>query len=518
MKKHFIALFALLGCGVLSGASLHKVVVYPAQAQLFYRLDTQLASGEYTLVFRGLPHTIQAQSIRWRMPRNVQLLSWETRIFPLDPSAVPPSIRSLHDSLDHYTMLVDSFERLKQHYQWLAKMLQANWSVKGKEALLWEDVDEMFKYLDRKNQWLLLQISQAKAALARAREKQQYWKKRWETASRPYLKEGEIALHVRVTTRRSFRIGLDFLVRNASWTPEYRIRAYPQKGRLSWMLMGNIQQTTGKDWQVDTIILTNATPHQYLYVPRLTPWYLVIEEPGKKKTVATRTFDAAIPAMQKREAKATEASPTVSEQQQTLLHEFQVVHPPAVPSTGQRIPLVLRIISPQATFEYRLYPSRNENAILTALISNVDQYRLIRAQAKVFINGRYNGQVHINPFTTDNRLIVAMGSDERIKIRKKLISKQRRGPGLGGTITASYKYQYTLKNHYNWEVKTLTIDQIPISPDRRVKVSSRAGSGIEEAATGIVKWPYTLSGNGEKSWTLEFSVSYPKDLKVVNLP
>ncbi|GEM_PF-7031750 len=516
MKK-LLTVFLFMSILYASGtcAALKKVVAYPAQAQLFYQLDTQLTPGVHTIIFRGLPHAINKQSIRWDLPSSIQLLSWETKVFPIDPSGVPTAIQSLYDSVKHYTILVDSFSRTKKHYMWMIKMLEANRSVKGKEALLWEDIDEVFNYFDQKNRWLLRQISIVNQRLSKAQEKQRYWQERWQAASRPYLKEGEIALHIRMNNRKAVQIRLDFLVSNAAWSPEYRITAMPNKNRLSWMLMGNIRQTTGKDWHTDTLILTNATPHQYLYVPRLTPWYLLIREPGKEKAMRTYAPAAAMPESDM--ARAT-GKPEISEQQSTLLHEFRILHPPVIPSTGTQIPMVLRIISPEATFEYHLYPSRSRNAILTARVRKVDQYRLIKAPAKVFINGRYNGQVSINPFTADNELTVALGNDERIRIQKKLLKKERRGPSLGGTITVNYRYQYTLKNHYSWEVKTLTIDQIPISTDRRVKVSTRPGNGVEDAATGIIKWPYSVNANSRKSWTLDFSVSYPKDLKVVNLP
>ncbi len=500
--------------GIAAKPRLEKVVVYPSEAQLWYALDTQLAPGYHRLVFADLPHSVVRESVRWRVPKNVQLMEWSVKVVPTDPADVPPAVRAYYDSLMHYERLVDSFDRVKRHYRLLQKVLSANMDVKGREALLPEDVEDIFQYIDAKNRWILRRMDEAAEALERMEHHRDYWQKRWAEASRPYQNEGEVVVTVRVTSvrRRPFRIGLDFLVKNAAWHPEYRITAYPHKQMTTWMLMGNVEQTTGKDWSPDTLVLTNATPQQYLYVPRLTPWYLVVHEPKEGK-VAARTFEAAV-----MEGAPPAAKRAVTESRQMLLHEFSVVRPPRIPSTGERIPIVLRLVSPQVAFEYRLYPSSNTAAILTALVENVDQYRLIKAPAKVFIGNRYNGRTHIDPFTTDGRLVVPLGGDDRVTVEKTLVRKQKRGPGISGTYTIEYRYQYTVTNHYNWEVKTVTYDRVPLSPDRRVKVNYRADGALVDDASGVIRWPATLGADARRKWTLEISVTYPKELQIYNLP
>ncbi len=515
MKWIGLVLGVMLAYSAFGRQRLEKVIVYPSQAQLWYSLDTQLTPGYHRLIFTDLPHSIVSSSIRWRASGSIQLLEWKVNEVPTDPDDVPSFIRPIYDSMQQYDLLVDSFERMVKHYATLQQLLQANMDVKGREALLPEDVEDIYQYVDRKNQYLLARLAKFRKKASRANQFFKYWKNRWDKASKPYQRETEVVLNIRVTSarERKFRVILDFLTKNASWHPEYRITAYPKKGVMTWMLMGNIHQQTGKDWHPDTLVLTNATPQQYLYVPRLSPWYLVVRD-LQQKNIAMRTFAAPEVAADPSDASSPRK---VQETQEVLLHEFSVVRPPKVPSTGEAIPVMLRLFSPKVSFEYRIYPSRSSSAILTGLVDNVDQYHFIKAPAKVFIKGRYNGRTQINPFSPDNQLVVSMGSDDNVVIEKKMIRKQRRGPGISGQYTVEYRYQYMLRNHYGWDVKALAIDQVPISPDRRVKVSYRTDGGIVDDG-GLIKWPMVVPARDAKQWTLEIDISYPKELQILNLP
>lgn len=158
------------------------------------------------------------------------------------------------------------------------------------------------------------------------------------------------------------------------------------------------------------------------------------------------------------------------------------------------------VIAYEIEFKLDIYttPKVDSTAFMVAKVHNYIKYSFFKCNANVFLNNRFIGTTLINPVSDDGTMIVSLGPDNKIQVRrvpeKQLSSKSF----IGGTNTKEELYAIKIINGKPVPAHIIVVDQLPVSTHAKVMVErTTLSGGVVEDATGKVTWEIDINPNEE---------------------
>ena len=136
----------------------------------------------------------------------------------------------------------------------------------------------------------------------------------------------------------------------------------------------------------------------------------------------------------------------------------------------------------------------------------------------IFFEGMYIGRTYLNPEVTSDSLIISLGRDDRISVKRTMLKDYTSKKIVGSNKTELKGYEITLRNNKNQAVSLEVLDQIPLSKNKEIEVKVEEISGATyNADFGRLLWDVDLSPGESKKIRLVYSVKYPKDKQISGL-
>lgn len=168
-----------------------------------------------------------------------------------------------------------------------------------------------------------------------------------------------------------------------------------------------------------------------------------------------------------------------------------------------------------AEFEYFAAPLLNENVFLTAKVKDWNKYDLLPGDASIYSEGSYAGTTFINPYQTEEELIISMGTDTNIVIERKQLNNLKDKSLFGTSRIVTRNYEITLRNNKPIDVLVKVYDRIPVSQNKEIKVDTQNVSSAQyDEKTGILFWTIPIMPKQAVKKQLGYEVKYPKTKKV----
>ena len=168
-----------------------------------------------------------------------------------------------------------------------------------------------------------------------------------------------------------------------------------------------------------------------------------------------------------------------------------------------------------AEFEYFAAPLLNENVFLTAKVKDWNKYDLLPGDASIYSEGSYAGTTFINPYQTDEELIISMGTDTNLVIERKQLNNLKDKSLFGTSRIVTRNYEITLRNNKPIDVIVKVYDRIPVSQNKEIKVDTQNVSSAQyDEKTGILFWTIPIMPKQAVKKQLGYEVKYPKTKKV----
>lgn len=163
-----------------------------------------------------------------------------------------------------------------------------------------------------------------------------------------------------------------------------------------------------------------------------------------------------------------------------------------------------------AEYLFSTVPYEDPSVYLTGKIKNFSNYNLIPCEAKLYLGNTYIGSTNIPDGETE--LVLSLGRDNSIDVRKERIRKQHTEPRLARDQSDQYGYRISLTNHRDEAKAVQVIDRMPVSREVDVRVTIENPSETPEidGETGKLKWNVTLDASGKKTIEYAYRVTYPK--------
>lgn len=355
---------------------------------------------------------------------------------------------------------------------------------------------------------------------------------------------GVIKLELESDEEQETEIELQYFDISADWTPHYDIRLDDTKKTVSFVLKGNIAQTTGESWMDASISVSTGKFSQRRYKGELPVW----------RVNHTRMMDRFFGSIKLSEDMDDDCFYDEADEEESC-EEIKKLSVPGflAPVGATRSAISSRVAGPSASYEtdtsdntiidnqnsviYKLAdkctvlnakgsgtvtvinheipciidiyttPKLDCSAFMVAKVKDYAKYSFIKCNANIFFNNRFVGQTLIDPVGDDGIMLVSLGQDNKILV-KRIVEKQLSSKSfIGGTQVKEELYSIKVANKKPIPAHLIIVDQIPVSSDAKVTVETTTLSkGIVEDTTGKVTWEIDLNPDEEVDLRLGFKI------------
>lgn len=201
----------------------------------------------------------------------------------------------------------------------------------------------------------------------------------------------------------------------------------------------------------------------------------------------------------------------VKEQKAQFGYEFEIKQPLTMTSDGKTTTTEIARYQLPATYQYLGIPRADKDAFLVADATQWQQYSLLEGEASVYFENSFVGKTILDPTVVNDTLHFSLGRDNGIRIQRTKVSDRSTRRLLATTQEQNLTWRITVKNSRKEAVSLTLRDQIPVSENSNITVTTEELSGGQlDKTTGIVEWQLQLQPNEQREFIVAYRVKYPK--------
>lgn len=339
------------------------------------------------------------------------------------------------------------------------------------------------------------------------------------------------------------KIRLNYLVENATWHPQYKLRADKGgKDQVTLEYLAGIVQNTGEDWNNVKLVLStaqpmlNATPPdlQTLHVlaaPKSTPLPNAMELEEQIKGLRAR---AQKDLNEKKQMSGAGLVNTAAAREQS----FELFNPEAAvkrgcmlsyregPTVNYRIATALTVPSRndeqvlevarselKGEFYFKAVPILSPHAYRMAEMVNKGENVILPGEATMYSGTDFVGQMALPLVAVGESFTVGFGVDPQLQVSRAMIDKLR--TTSGGNQQLRYDYRIMVSNYKAEKVKLQVWDRLPYADNDSIGVnlikttpelSKDSLYQREQRSGNLLRWDITADANshGEKATPINF--------------
>ena len=240
-----------------------------------------------------------------------------------------------------------------------------------------------------------------------------------------------------------------------------------------------------------------------------------VERRRSSRNEVAHALEGTVPgvAITKSKAKAKQESNLIDvrEQKAQFGYEFEIKQPLTMTSDGKTTTTEIARYQLPATYQYLGIPRADKDAFLVADATEWQQYSLLEGEANVYFENSFVGKTILDPTVVNDTLHFSLGRDNGIRIQRTKVSGRSTRRLLSTTQEQNLTWRITVKNSRKEPVSLTLRDQIPVSENSNITVTTEELSGGQlDKTTGIVEWQLQLLPNEQREFIVAYRVKYPK--------
>ncbi len=348
-------------------------------------------------------------------------------------------------------------------------------------------------------------------------------------------------------------IRLNYLVDNASWNPQYKLRADKAgKEQVTLEYLAGVVQNTGEEWPNVKLVLSTAQPMlnsappdlQALHVsvaPKgaaagMQPSIMELEDQIKSlRSKAQKDFN------DKKAASGAGLVNTAAAREQS----WELFNPEAAvkrgcmlsfregPTVTYRIATALTVASrPDAQvlevakidlkpdFYFKTVPILSPHVYRMAEMVNKSEHVLLPGEATMYSGSDFVGQTTLPLVAVGEQFTVGFGVDPQLAVQRSMVDKMR--ATSGGNQLLRYDYRILVNSYKAEKVRLQVWDRLPVADNDSVGVSlvkttpdlsKDAIYQREQRPNNLLRWDLTVEPNahGEKAVPINFEFKLELD-------
>ncbi|MBL7825520.1 MAG: DUF4139 domain-containing protein [Saprospiraceae bacterium] len=348
---------------------------------------------------------------------------------------------------------------------------------------------------------------------------------------------GQIVMKIESTGAQSIEIVCTYLVTQAGWSPLYDLRSEGFGKPLRLIYKANVRNLSGFDWKSIVLHLSTANPlannDRHILTPVFVdfrPVYTYYDDVKRKQEQVYQMAPSTNMAQVKDMARSGSGPgrddaevavmdllipPANPEPQgnEDLITNFDVAKPQDIQANGLDNIITVDEQDMPAEYEYHAVPKLDPSVFLLAKVPEYGKYNLLPGLANIFYQDTYVGQTSVNPFTVSDTLLLSLGKDDQITIKRmqpKDFTEKKKV--FSNMVKETFSFEIVVKNNKSVPVNIEILDQVPVSKqkDITVELEDKAGAEYNEDY-GKLKWELEIPANQSKRVRFTYSIKYPKD-------
>ncbi|MBN2515013.1 MAG: mucoidy inhibitor MuiA family protein [Deltaproteobacteria bacterium] len=345
-----------------------------------------------------------------------------------------------------------------------------------------------------------------------------------------------IAVLFKSLREQKIKIEATYVTRRAQWAPLYRVSVPLTLREVDLAMFSKIQQKTGEHWKNVALTISNVIPLQGVELPSPDTWTLDIQRQRARrlKSFGRDAMEKAAPAMSVQETKEEADFEQVPEEEATVAYaqreelplsfEYKIPQMLDIESRNKETILPLFGRKLQGEFFYYAVPGKS---LLTFLVCQARADKeLLSGPLNVYFGDRFIGKTFLSEKKPGQDFNLNLGADREVKVKREKIKDNVKETFFGqlerDTIIREMAFKITLENLKDKPVKLKVMDTLPVSRTDKVKVKditinpAPAEKNYQDRE-GVLLWECQLKPEEKKEITIEFVVTYPKNLPVQGL-
>jgi uncharacterized protein (TIGR02231 family) len=506
-------------------SKISHVTVFLNKAQVTRETKTRIHEGQTNIILSGLSSQLDPESIQVSGKGNFTLLGINHQQNFLNDVAIPARMKVLQDSA---AILQDKilFENTgKQILDKEEQMLISNQKIGGaNQNLPVNELKSMAEFFRTRLYEIAMSRVKHDQAIKALNEKLSKVQQQIQTQIGGNSgNTSEIVVSVSAESAGDIELVVDYVVGNAGWMPQYDLRAADTRQPLTLFYKANVFQRTGENWNNVRLKLSTANPSLGGVKPELQPWRLDFRRLDyyrkEKRTDGRQAATAPAEALSKMpEADATTTADFVTVQQTAVNTEFDISIPYTVISASKPTLVDIGRHELKVNYQYAATPKLDPDAFLMAAATGWSELNLLPGEANVFFGGTFVGKTFIDPQSIKDTLLVSMGRDKRIVVKREKVKDFNSHVILGLNQKEEHAFEINVRNNQSQAVSITIEDQVPLSANSAIEVSLLdAGDAKYTAVNGKLVWELALKPNESRRLVYRFEVKFPKDKLIAGL-
>ena len=485
-----------------------EAAVYRSGSYVTRHGNIELKQGRQTVMIEGLTASLDPSTVTLALPEAVTGSNVNVERYPAEKQQ-----EMKKDLLSKIEVVQNKIEILNNQIE----ILKNNTDFSGKESI---SVKEMSEYIDALPEKLESVYEKIRGLQEEEKGLQKQLQEKQNETQAYYVK-----VDLEAKQNGVFPLQLRYFERNASWYPLYEIHT-EEGDRLTVKLKAKIAQHTIENWDDISLRLFTGNPSVSADIPELSPQKLSFYRPRNTLYKANAAFGAAKAAMRMDEEMVMDAAVPMAMEEEVMYdveeEKAEVVANDTMMeydlsgtySIDHENEISADLTSHQVDCRYHIIavPKLDSFGYLAAEVKTADIEELINSYAIVYHKGTYLGNICLDPDQSKETYDISLGKDESIRLKRDLKKKYSSNVLLKGTKKTEFVYELQLTSLKSEACTVTLIDQVPVSEDKTIVIEiDDVSKGKVSEDTGEVRWDLDLAPGEKKSFTLAYSVSWPKD-------
>lgn len=544
---------------IIQNVKVTHATVYLKGAKVTAKTQFDLPKGKNYVRLENLPRDLNPNTISINLPKTVSLMSVTPEIQTPRPYNANAEELRLQDELNRnnrkiqlisYQITLINKEKAKKVKKLDKKIYGKLKKTKTKNVA---QLDELTAQYDKK-------IAATVSALASLEEQRKELLDR-NKAIQEQINKGkpantktmgyDVVLELDNDTEQNIELAISYLVENAGWVPNYDIRAQSDKKMVEISYKGKIYQNTGQEWNDIKLSVSSYKPNYNTVRPVLNPLYATEHiqyqppvYPGYTyshgATTSAGTFAESATTLSSGNLynyspiTVTENLYKVSEldvhlaetatwkavtnSPLSVIYELHKNH--TIPNTMNPQHVFLDSKEVNADYVYHAVPSISSEVHLLAKIKEWNQLNLMGGEAFLFLGDNFVGKTVIDSKYLEDELPIALGTDERILVRRARLSdklaNKMKGDDDDQEQSEFHAYEITYKNNMSFDIVLEILDQLPVTQDERILITDGQYGAAERSETsGALLWTYQVAPGKSGKFEFSYKITHPKRLKIM---
>jgi uncharacterized protein (TIGR02231 family) len=549
-----LPIFSANAADIELGGKVSAVTLFTRGAEITRSARTAIASGQHTLIFRGIPEGVASDSLRasgsGAVAVRIQGVELRTRARREDVSATTEALKKKQESLQRSIETQKQTKTRLEREQGMLLKVQLDGPVPDGEQIVRprsaQELTALLQFISQNGGRLQDEIRIVDEKLADLHKDLAVNAAELQKMAPGSTTESVVEVSVVAEAAGDVDVGITYQVNNASWSPTYNLLVGSGSGAPTFTVetYAVIQQRTGEDWDKVKLLLSTARPHLGLARPVPSARVLDVFTPIVRPPVAMRqTLEKArgfasndAGALMEASAEAAVAGgpaqdltfeETDAEISTGSVVTYTLPTVVSVKSDGSSEKVRVRSAALTGTAVNLAVPAYSTQAYREAIISNAPDAPLLAGLVSIFSNGSFVGRQRFGYTPAGKEMKLPIGISDDVSVTRKLAEKFEDDSGLVRSVRRiRYVYQIETENHSAAAQRIVVLEPAPVSRNEKIKVELNkvepksmdvADAARVQADGGILEWQLTIPAKQKQIISYEFTVEFEASLQVTGL-